>query len=188
MLKLILKRNLLKHKSEDNISFKFNIRVNSQIKAKNLRVIGSDGSQKGVCSLEEALRIANEENLDLVEISPASDPPVARIVDFGKFKYEKERAYKDNKKKQKMVTVKEIKIKPQIDVGDLNIKRDKIEQFLSKGNKVKVILVVRGRRNSNLDRGKAIMEKIAEDFSEKAIVEQSTTGAITLTLTAKKAR
>lgn len=151
-----------------------------------LRVVSKDGEQLGVMSREDALREAADRGLDLIEISDKSDPPVVKIVDFGKFKYEKEKTYKDNKKKQKVTSVKEIKIKPHIDSNDLNIKSKRAIDFLEKGKKVKVILFLRGRQRLYAEKGIAILDKLAEDFQEIATVEKMYSKSSVLLLTPKK--
>lgn len=136
--------------------------------------------------LQSALNLAQEKNLDLVEIARDGNPPVAKIIDFGKFKYEKEKSFKENKKKQKVSVVKEIKVKPQIDLHDLEIKRKKITTFLEEGKKVKVILVLRGRQRLYAERGLAMLDKIAEGFEDIAIIEKTYSLNRTVLLTPKK--
>ncbi|HCB63941.1 MAG TPA: translation initiation factor IF-3, partial [Fusobacteria bacterium] len=127
---------------EEKISLKVKNRVNEQIRSRELRVISDSGEQLGIVPLEEAMEMARDRGLDLVEISDKSNPPVAKIIDFGKFRYEKEKSYKENKKKQKVVVVKEVKIRPQIDQHDLLIKKKRVQDFISEDKKVKVILVL----------------------------------------------
>lgn len=172
---------------EEKIAIKINNRVNRRIKARELRVISDSGEQLGILSTDEAIAIAEQRGLDLVEISDKSNPPVAKIIDFGKFKYEKEKAYKENKKKQKVIVVKEIKIKPQIDMHDLEIKKKRINEFLSEDKKVKVILVLRGRQRLHADRGKLLLEEVAKEFEESATIERNYSAGFSLLLSAKKA-
>lgn len=160
--------------------------MNRQIQASQLRVVSDSGEQLGVMSLADALRAASDRGLDLVEISPQADPPVAKIIDYGKFKYEKEKAYKENKRKQKLIVVKEIKIKPQIDKHDLSIKKKRVLVFLEEGKKVKVILVLRGRQKAHAGRGIELMNNLAAEMVDVAIIEKSYAGGMTLLLTPKK--
>lgn len=155
-----------------------------------MRVIDENGNALGVLSLDKALAEAQNRNLDLVEVSPLADPPVAKIVDFGKFRYSKEKAYKENQKKNRTLAtkVKEIKINPQIDSNDLRVKRDRIENFLNEGKKVKVTLILRGRQRLHADRGIALVESLADELSESATVEKNYTSGISLLVTAKKIR
>ena len=129
--------------------------------------------------------MARDRGLDLVEISDKSNPPVAKIIDFGKFRYEKEKSYKENKKKQKVVVVKEVKIRPQIDQHDLLIKKKRVQDFISEDKKVKVILVLRGRQRLHADRGKALLDELAEEFAEYSTVEKNYSAGFSLLLSPK---
>ena len=120
--------------------------INEQIRDREVRVIGEDGEQLGIMSSREAMRLAEEAGVDLVKIAPTAKPPVCRIVDYGKFKYEQTRKEKEAKKKQKVIDVKEIRLSPNIDTNDLNTKINAARKFLSKGDKVKVTLRFRGHR------------------------------------------
>jgi translation initiation factor IF-3 len=136
-----------------------------------VRVIGSDGEMIGVLTRDEALRMAEDEGLDLVEIQPNADPPVCRIMDFGKFKFETQKKAAAAKKKQKQVEIKEVKFRPVTDVGDYQIKLRNMLRFLEEGDKVKVTIRFRGREMSHQDLGQNLAKKIQEDIGENGQVE-----------------
>lgn len=146
--------------------------MNERIRAKEIRVVGENGEQLGVLSVNEAIALANEKNLDLVEISPNATPPVCKIMDYGKFKYEKTKKDKENKKKQKNVVVKEIRIKPHIDEHDKDTKISQIEKFIAKEYKVKISLRLSGRERLHADSAIKILDAFAEHFEETALVEK----------------
>lgn len=140
--------------------------MNEQIRDKELRVISETGEQLGIMSSKEAQALANSKNLDLVKISPNANPPVCKIMDFGKFKYEQSRKEKEAKKNQKTVTIKEVRLRPGIDTNDLNTKANNAIKFLKKGDKVKVELRFRGRELGHKDLGKQVMIKFIEIVKE----------------------
>ncbi|RRD39505.1 translation initiation factor IF-3 [Leptotrichia sp. OH3620_COT-345] len=146
--------------------------MNERIRAREIRVIGEDGEQFGVLSVNEAMVLANEKGLDLVEISPNAAPPVCKIMDYGKFKYEKTKKDKENKKKQKNVIIKEIRIKPHIDEHDKETKISQIEKFIAKEYKVKVSLRLTGREKLHADSSIKILDEFANHFEETATVEK----------------
>lgn len=135
-------------------------KANREIRCETLRLIGADGEMIGVVSLQQALRLANDAGLDLVEISPNAAPPVCKLLDFSRFKYEMKKKQQEAKKKQKKVTLKEMKFKVNIGQGDLNIKIKKIREFLEDGDKVKVSLWFKGREIVHKDKGKELFDKI----------------------------
>jgi len=147
--------------------------VNKGIRASQVRVIGSDGAQVGIMPLDEALRIAGQEDLDLVEVSPDANPPVCKIMDFGKYKYELTKKKQEAKRKQKNIQIKEIKVRPKTDDHDLETKVRHIEKFISKNDKVKITLVFRGREFMLKEQAQIVLEKIIEMTDEFAQVEQS---------------
>ena len=147
-------------------------RMNERIRAREIRVIGDDGEQFGILSVNEAIALAAEKNLDLVEISPNATPPVCKIMDYGKFKYEKTKKDKENKKKQKNVVVKELRIKPHIDEHDKETKISQIKKFIEKEHKVKVSLRLTGRERLHADSAIKILDEFASHFEETAIVEK----------------
>jgi len=163
--------------------------INEQIRDKEVRVIGEDGEQLGVMSSKEALALAEEAGVDLVKIAPTAKPPVCRIVDYGKYKYEQTRREKDKKKNQKVVEVKEIRLSPNIDTNDLNTKVNAAKKFLSKGDRVKVTLRFRGREMAHMNTSKHILDDFAESLADVAVVEKAPKvegRSMTMFLTEKK--
>ena len=147
--------------------------INEQIRDKEVRLIGEDGEQLGVVSGKEALRLAEEAGLDLVKIAPTAKPPVCKIVDYGKFKYEQTRKEKEAKKKQKTIEIKEIRLSPNIDTNDLITKINAAKKFLTKGDKVKVTLRFRGREMAHMANSKHILDDFAESLADIAVVEKA---------------
>ncbi len=137
-----------------------------------MRVIGEDGKQLGIMLTHIAIRIAEEKGLDLVEVNPKAAPPVCKIIDHGKFKYEEARKKRTAKKKQSVVTVKEVKLRPKTDVHDLAVKIRAITRFLAEGNKAKLVIVFRGREIVHPETGKAVLLKVLAELQEWAVVEQ----------------
>ena len=148
-------------------------RVNNEIRALKVRAIDDEGRQVGVLSIQEALDLAFKSNLDLVEVAPDANPPVCRIMDFGKYRYEQTQKEKENRKKQHVVKVKELKFHPNIEEHDYGVKLRHILEFLEKGNKVKVTLVFRGREMAHTEIGKRLLEELVADISKFGAVEQS---------------
>jgi len=146
--------------------------VNKGIRASQVRVVGSDGEQIGIMPIEEALKVSGEENLDLVEVSPDANPPVCKIMDFGKYKYELTKQKQGAKRRQKGFQIKEIKVRPKTGDHDLETKVRHIEKFISKKDKVKVTLVFRGREFKLKEQASAVLEKIVAMTEEIAQVEQ----------------
>ena len=147
--------------------------INEQIRDKEVRVIGEEGQQLGIMSSHDALKLAEEAGLDLVKIAPTANPPVCRIVDYGKFKYEQLRKEKEAKKKQKIVEIKEIRLSPNIDTNDLNTKVSAARKFLEKGNKVKITLRFRGREMAHMNNSKHILDDFAESLKDIAVIEKA---------------
>lgn len=147
--------------------------MNEQIREKEIRVIGENGDQLGIMSAAEAQKIADEAELDLIMIAPTAKPPVCRIVDYGKYRYEQLRKQKDAKKKQKTMEVKEIRLSPNIDENDLNTKANQARKFIEKGDKVKVSLKFRGREMAHVQTGREIMENFCERLSDIASVDKA---------------
>jgi translation initiation factor IF-3 len=135
-------------------------------------VIGKDGEMVGVLTRDEALALAEEDGLDLVEIQPQADPPVCKIMDFGKFKFEQQKKANEAKKKTKQVEIKEIKFRPVTDEGDYQIKLRNMRRFLEEGDKVKVTIRFKGREMAHTELGEAMVKKIAADILEEAVIEQ----------------
>ena len=147
--------------------------INEQIRAREVRLLGPDGEQIGVVSSREAQKIADEAGLDLVKIAPNAKPPVCKVIDYGKYRYDLARKEKDAKKKQKTVELKEIRLSPNIDTNDLNTKMNAAKKFLAKGNKVKITLRFRGREMAHMNSSKHILDDLAEQLSDIAVVEKA---------------
>ena len=147
--------------------------INEQIRDREVRLIGPDGEQIGVVSSREAQKIADEAGLDLVKIAPNAKPPVCKVIDYGKYRYDLARKEKDAKKKQKTVELKEIRLSPNIDTNDLNTKMNAAKKFLAKGNKVKITLRFRGREMAHMNSSKHILDDLAEQLSDIAVVEKA---------------
>lgn len=147
--------------------------MNNAIRAKEVRVVAPDGSQVGVKKLEEALWLADQLGLDLVEVAPEARPPVCRMMDYGKYKYEQSVKQRESRKKQTRTVIKEVRLRPRIGDHDFDIVRRRAEQFLSEGDKVKVTVRFRGRENERPELGHRLVERLMEDLEELAIVEQS---------------
>ena len=146
--------------------------INEQIRDREVRLISENGEQLGIMSAREAMKIAQEAELDLVKIAPQAKPPVCKIIDYGKYKYEQTRKEKEARKKQKTVEVKEVRLSPNIDTNDLNTKINNAKKFISKGNKVKVTLRFRGREMAHVQQSKHILDDFAETLADIAVVEK----------------
>ena len=147
--------------------------INEQIRDKEVRLIGAEGEQLGIMSAREAQKHAAEAGLDLVKIAPTAKPPVCKIVDYGKYKYEQVRKEKEAKKKQKVIDIKEIRLSPNIDTNDLNTKIGAARKFLTKGDRVKITLRFRGREMAHMNNSKHILDDIAQSLSDIAVVEKA---------------
>ena len=146
--------------------------INEQIRDKEIRLIGENGEQLGIMSPRDAMKMAEEAGLDLVKIAPTAKPPVCKIVDYGKFRYDQLRKEKEARKKQRIVEIKEIRLSPNIDTNDLNTKINAARKFLSKGDKVKVTLRFRGREMAHMNNSKHILDDFAGSLSEMSSVEK----------------
>ena len=147
--------------------------INEQIRDREVRLIGPDGAQLGIVSAREAMAKAQEAGLDLVKIAPQAKPPVCKIIDYGKYRYELARKEKEARKKQKVVELKEILLSPNIDSNDLNTKMNAAKKFLSKVDKVKITLRFRGREMAHMNASKHILDDFAESLAEVAVVEKA---------------
>lgn len=152
---------------------KITTRINHMIKVKEVRVINADGEQLGVMETRDAIRSAEEQGLDLVEVAPTAKPPVCRIMDFGKYKYEMAKKAHESKKNQTVILVKEIKFRPRTDEHDVNFKTNNIKRFLEEGHKVKATVMFRGREMAHTEQGRALLERIVTELQNDAVVEQS---------------
>lgn len=146
--------------------------INEQIRDKEIRLIGEDGGQLGIMSSREAMKLAREADLDLVKIAPTARPPVCKIIDYGKYRYEMARKEKEAKKKQKVIDVKEIRLSPNIEENDINTKANMARKFLTKGDKVKVALRFRGREMAHMQSSKHVLDDFAEKLSDIAVVDK----------------
>lgn len=147
--------------------------INEEIKDKELRVISADGEQLGIMSAKEALKIAEDNDLDLVKIAPQAKPPVCKIMDYSKFRYEQAKREKENRKNQKQIETKEIRLSVTIDVGDFNTKVNQAKKFLNNGHKLKVSIRLKGRMMAHSDLGVDNMKRFAEAVSEEANVDKA---------------
>ena len=147
--------------------------LNEEINDREIRLIGEDGEQLGIMSSDEALNIADERGLDLVKISPQAVPPVCKLMNYGKIRFEQSKREKEAKKNQHVVEIKEIRMSPGIDVGDFNTKLKNAQKFLADGNRVKVSVRFRGREMAHTEIGKTLLEKFAEQCAEVSTMEKS---------------
>jgi translation initiation factor IF-3 len=145
--------------------------VNDRIRAPQVRLVGADGQQIGIVSIQDALQRAQELDLDLVEVAPQANPPVCRIMDYGKFKYERDVRQKEARKRQVRVEVKEMKMRPKIDPHDYATKKGHIERFLKQGARVKVTIMFRGREMAHTELGRKLLDRLTEDLKELATVD-----------------
>lgn len=146
--------------------------INEQIRDREIRLIGENGEQLGIMSTREALKKAQEAELDLVKIAPTAKPPVCKIIDYGKYRYELARKEKEAKKKQKIIEVKEVRLSPNIDVNDMNTKISAARKFIQKGNKVKVTLRFRGREMAHMNASRHILDDFAKELADIAVVDK----------------
>ena len=146
--------------------------INEQIRDREVRLIGPDGAQLGIVSAREAMAKAQEAGLDLVKIAPQAKPPVCKIIDYGKYRYELARKEKEARKKQKTIDVKEVRLSPNIETNDLNTKVNNAKKFISKGNKVKVTLRFRGREMAHVQQSKHILDDFAQMLGDIAVIEK----------------
>jgi translation initiation factor IF-3 len=152
---------------------KITTRTNYGIKVREVRVIDADGGQLGILDTREAIKKAEEAGLDLVEVAPTAKPPVCRIMDFGKYKYEIAKKAAESRKHQTVIVVKEIKLRPRTDDHDINFKMNNMKRFLEDGNKVKVTIMFRGREMAHTEQGRALLDKVVTELQNEAVVEQS---------------
>ena len=146
--------------------------INDEIRDREVRLISDTGEQLGIMSAREALAKAEEANLDLVKISPTANPPVCKLMDYGKFKFEQAKREKEARKNQRVVEIKEVRMSPGIDVNDFNVKLRNAQKFLAEGNRVKATVRFRGREMAHTDIGKKLLLKFAEDCAEVAVMDK----------------
>mgnify|MGYP000143435189 FL=1 len=163
--------------------------INEQIRDREIRLIGENGEQLGIMSARDAYKMAQEAELDLVKIAPTAKPPVCKIIDYGKYRYELARKEKEARKKQKVIDVKEVRLSPNIDTNDLNTKVGAARKFLEKGDKVKVTLRFRGREMAHMSKSKYILDDFAESLADIAVVDKPSQvegRSMVMVLTAKR--
>jgi translation initiation factor IF-3 len=148
-------------------------RINERIRVPQVRLIGADGEQLGIVEINDALKRAQEADLDLVEVAPGSKPPVTRLLDYSKYKYEQEQKQKAARKHQQQVNIREIKLRPKIAANDYNTKKGHVERFLKHRDKVKVTIMFRGREQAHPERGRALLQKLFEDLDGLATIESA---------------
>ncbi len=148
------------------------LRVNEQIRVREVRLIDDEGEQKGIVPTIEALKMARERELDLVEVAPTANPPVCKILDYGKYRFELEKKLRDSKKKQKLLKLKEIRMQPKIGVGDLDFKSKHVQEFLAEGNKVKVTVRFRGRELAHTELGLEVLNEVLKRLGDEYVVEK----------------
>lgn len=156
---------MLEQRSDDEV------RINEKITAKQVRLIDAENENRGIVSIKEALALAEEEGLDLIEISPQANPPVCKILDFGKYRYEQQKRKAEAKKNQKVIEIKELKLRPMIDTHDYEVKVKQAKKFLEQGNKVKFTMRFKGRELSANDMGKQVLTKLVEDLENISKVD-----------------
>jgi translation initiation factor IF-3 len=157
---------------EGGILAEKDLRINEGIRVREVRLIDADGNQKGIVPTFEALQLARESGVDLVEVAPQAQPPVCKILDYGKYKFDLEKKSREAKKHQKLIRIKEIRMQPKIDEHDLDFKTRHVREFLDEGNKVKVTVRFRGRELAHTELGKEVLDKILEMLGDSFIVEK----------------
>lgn len=157
--------------TEGGVAITGKLRVNEMVRSPQVRLISSTGEQLGITPIEEAQRVALEQDLDLVEVAPQGNPPVCKIMDYSKFCYEQEQKLKAARKKQNIIVVKEMKMRPKIDIHDYETKKKHVVRFLNQGNKVKMTIMFRGREMTHTELGLNLLNRLAEELSDIATVE-----------------
>lgn len=148
------------------------LRINEQIRVREVRLIDDKGDQKGIVPTIEALKMAKEQELDLVEVAPQANPPVCKILDYGKYRFEQEKKLRDSKKSQKQLKLKEIRMQPKIGAGDLDFKSKHVQEFLNEGNKVKVTIRFRGRELAHTELGYDVLKEVLKRLDDEYVVEK----------------
>lgn len=148
------------------------LRINEEIRAKEIRVVSSDGEQLGILSVKDAIKLAQEKELDLVEVAPAAKPPVCRIMDYGKYRYEQSKREREARKKQRVIEVKEVRMTPKIEAHDFQVKVKAAQKFLKDGDKVKAIIRFRGREIVHAELGKTLLMQLYDTVRDSAVIER----------------
>ena len=151
---------------------KESLRINEEIRIREVRVTSAEGEQLGIMATRDALHMAEEQHLDLVEVAPKAKPPVCRIMDFGKYRYEQQKRDKEAKKKQKVITIKEVKLRPNIEQHDFDVKLKNALRFVQEGNKVKVTIMFRGRELSHPELGREVLQRVAAELKDTVSIER----------------
>ena len=159
--------------SRQEVSISAEPRINDRIRVPEVRLVGPNGEQVGIVRIEDALRLAQEADLDLVEVAPSARPPVAKLMDYGKFKYESAMKAREARRNQSHVLIKEQKLRPKIDTHDYETKKRNVERFLAEGDKVKVTIMFRGREQSRPELGLRLLQRLADDVQELGFVESA---------------
>ncbi|MEU5265444.1 translation initiation factor IF-3 [Amycolatopsis sp. NPDC021455] len=162
-----------KHSSDQGGPISSETRINDRIRVPEVRLVGPAGEQVGIVRIEDALRLAQENDLDLVEVAPQARPPVCKLMDFGKYKYESAQKARESRRNQQLTVIKEQKLRPKIDQHDYETKKGHVSRFLAAGNKVKVTIMFRGREQSRPELGFRLLQKLADDVTELGFVESS---------------
>ena len=162
-----------KHSSDQGGPISSETRINDRIRVPEVRLVGPAGEQVGIVRIEDALRLAQENDLDLVEVAPQARPPVCKLMDFGKFKYESAQKARESRRNQQLTVIKEQKLRPKIDTHDYETKRGHVRRFLEGGNKVKVTIMFRGREQSRPELGFRLLQRLADDVAELGFVESA---------------
>lgn len=149
------------------------LRINEEIRIREVRVTGANGEQLGIMQTKDALKLAEDQHLDLVEVAPKARPPVCKIMDFGKYRYEQQKRDKEARKKQKVITIKEVKLRPNIEQHDFDVKLKNAQRFIEEGNKVKVTVMFRGRELSHPELGTVILNKMSDALGDSVNVERT---------------
>jgi len=161
------------HSSDQGGPISSETRINDRIRVPEVRLVGPAGEQVGIVRIEDALRLAQENDLDLVEVAPQARPPVCKLMDFGKFKYESAQKARESRRNQQLTVIKEQKLRPKIDQHDYETKKGHVSRFLAAGNKVKVTIMFRGREQSRPELGFRLLQKLADDVTELGFVEST---------------
>jgi len=149
------------------------LRINEEIRIREVRVTGANGEQLGIMQTKDALKLAEDQHMDLVEVAPKARPPVCKIMDFGKYRYEQQKRDKEARKKQKVITIKEVKLRPNIEQHDFDVKLKNAQRFIEEGNKVKVTVMFRGRELSHPELGTVILNKMSDALGDSVNVERT---------------
>jgi translation initiation factor IF-3 len=170
---VVVRRHYVQQPSDGGGPISTETRINDRIRVPEVRLVGPNGEQVGIVRIEDALRLAVEADLDLVEVAPTARPPVCKLMDYGKFKYESDQKARESRRNQHLTVIKEQKLRPKIDPHDYETKKGHVSRFLKAGNKVKVTIMFRGREQSRPELGFRLLQRLADDVTELGYVESS---------------